>query len=96
MKMPKLSHYARQRVIALYSAGINLTKIAKLLEEEGIKASRSAVSLLVSRYQRTNSFQDAKRSGRKCKLKNEHLEFIDNKTLAKRLLELKRSSALCM
>ena len=33
----------------------------------------------MSRYQRTNSFQDAKRSGRKCKLKSKHLEFIDNK-----------------
>ena len=79
MKMPKLSRYARQRVIALYSAGISLTKIAKLLEEEGIKALRSAVSLFVSRYQQTSSFQAAKRSGRKCKLKSEHLEFIDNK-----------------
>ena len=43
MKMPKLSHYAGQRVIALYFAGINLTKIAKLLEEEGMKASLLAV-----------------------------------------------------
>ena len=46
--MPKLSQYARERVVSLHSAGTNLTKIAKLLEEEGIKASRSAVSLFVS------------------------------------------------
>ena len=43
MKMPKLSHYARERVIDLYFAGINLTKIAKLLEEKGIKATLLAV-----------------------------------------------------
>ena len=77
--MPKLSQYARERVVSLHSAGTNLTKIAKLLEEEGIKASRSAVNLFVSRYQQTSSFQDAKRSGRKSKLNREHLGFIDRK-----------------
>ena len=77
--MPKLSLYARQRVVTLHSAGINRTRIAKLLEEEGIKSSRSAVSLFLSRYQQTSSFKDAKRRGRKSKLNHQHQRFIDYK-----------------
>ena len=78
--MPKLSLYARQRIVTLYfTKGVNVTNIAKLLKEEGIKVSRSAVSLFVSRYKKSGSLQDANRSGRKSKITNEHLNFIDNK-----------------
>ncbi len=58
--MPKLSLYARQRIVTLYfTNGVNVTNIAKLLKEEGIKVSRSAVSLFVSRYKKSRSLQDA-------------------------------------
>ena len=77
--MPKLSAYARERVINLYSSGESVTKITKLLQGEGIKASRSAVSSFLSRYRRTGSIQDAKRSGRKTKLSNDHVKFIDDR-----------------
>jgi transposase len=78
--MPKLSLYARQRIVTLYfTKGVNVTNIAKLLKEEGIKVSRSAVSLFVSRYKKSGSLQDANRSGRKSKITDEHLNFIDNK-----------------
>ena len=77
--MPKLSAYAQERVINLYSSGESVTKITKLLQGEGIKASRSAVSSFLSRYRRTGSIQDAKRSGRKTKLSNDHVKFIDDR-----------------
>jgi transposase len=37
------------------------------------------VSSFLSRYRRTGSIQDAKRSGRKAKLGNDHVKFIDDK-----------------
>jgi transposase len=77
--MPKLSAYARERVINLYSSGESVTTITKLLQGEGIKASRSAVSYFLSRYRRNGSIQDAKRSGRKTKLNNDHVKFIDDR-----------------
>ena len=73
--MAKLSTYARERVVALHSSGKNVTQIKKMLECEGIKTSRSAVSLLLSRYQNTGSLRDAKRSGRKSKVQSEHVIF---------------------
>ena len=76
--MVKLSMYARERVVSLHSSGKNVTQIKKMLECEGIKTSRLAVSLFLSRYQNTGSLRDAKRSGRKSKLQNEHVNFIDN------------------
>ena len=80
-KMPKLFAYARERVINLYSSGESVTKITKLLQGEGINASRSAVSSFLSRYRRTGSIQDAKRSycGRRTKLSNDHVKFIDDR-----------------
>ena len=70
--------YARERVVALHFSGKNVTQIKKMLECKGIKTSRSAVSLFLSRYQNTGSLRDAKRSGRKSKLQNEHVNFSDN------------------
>ena len=49
-----------------------------MLKCEGIKTSRSAVSLFLAQYQNTGNLRDAKRSGRKSKLQNEHANFIDN------------------
>ena len=37
------------------------------------------MSSFLSRYRRTGSIQDAKRSGRKAKLSNDHVKFIDDK-----------------
>ena len=76
--MAKLSMYARERAVALHFSGKNVTQIKKMLESEGIKTSRSAVSSFLSRYQNTGSLRDAKRSGRKSKLQNEHVNFMDN------------------
>ena len=56
--MAKLSMYARERAVALHFSGKNVTQIKKMLECEGIKTSRSAVSLFLSRYQNTGSLRD--------------------------------------
>ena len=51
--MAKLAMYARERMVALHSSDKNVTQMKKMLECEGIKTSRSAVSLFLSRYQNT-------------------------------------------
>ena len=50
-----------------------------MLEKEGIIVSRSAISLFLKRYRETGRKNDAPCSGRKPKLTNENLEFIDEK-----------------
>ena len=77
--MGKLSRYARERIVSLSSSGVNTTKIVSLLKEEGIKASRSAVSLFLSRYRQSGSLLDATRSGRKQIFNTEQVKFIHNK-----------------
>ena len=67
-------------MVALHSSGKNMTQMKKMLECEGIKTSQSAVSLFHPRYQNTGSLRDAKSSGRKSKLQNKHVNFIDNAT----------------
>jgi transposase len=77
--MGKLSQYARKRIISLHSSGINRTKIQKALDQEGIKTSRSAISLFLSRYSRTGDIGDAPRSGRNAKLAPEAIAYIEEK-----------------
>ncbi|CAB4032482.1 Transposable element Tcb2 transposase [Paramuricea clavata] len=77
--MGKLSQYARKRIISLHSSGINRTKIQKALDQEGIKTSRSAISLFLSRYSRTDDIGDAPRSGRNAKLAPEAIAYIEEK-----------------
>ena len=77
-KMGKLSMYARNRII-LRNSGQKINEIRNNLEEEGIKTSRSAVSLFLSRYKKSGRINDAPRSGRKTKLNEEKLALIDKK-----------------
>ena len=77
--MGKLSKYARKRIISLRSSGTTQTKIKELLEEEGIKTFRSAISLFLSRYSKTGDIGDAPRSGHNAKLAPEAIAFIDEK-----------------
>ena len=79
IEMGKLSRYGRKRVVSLYSCNVQITKITELLREEGIKTSRSAVSLFLSRYRQSASLHDAPRCGRKQTLTEEQVKFIDDK-----------------
>ena len=80
-KMGKLSRYARERVVALHSQKVSVTRIRDILEEEGIKTSRGPVSLFLSRYRRTGRIVDAPRSGRRPVLNSEHLKFFDDQMI---------------
>ena len=77
--MGKLSEFARNRIVSPESSGTSITKIRNILKEEGIKTSRPAVSLFLSRYERSGSLADAKRSGRKPILSGCERDFIDDK-----------------
>ena len=77
--MGKLSLYARKRIISLRSSGAKHTKIKELLETEGIKTSRSAISLFLSRYSKTGDMGDAPGSGRNTKVPPEATRFIEDK-----------------
>ena len=61
------------------SSGTTQTKIKELLEQEGIKTSRSAISLFLTRYSKTGDIGDAPRSGRIAKLAPEAIAYIDEK-----------------
>lgn len=71
--------YARNRIISLRNSGKKITAIRNILEEEGIKTSRSAVSLFLSRYRKTGRVNDAPRRGRRPKLTEEELTAIDGR-----------------
>ena len=76
--MGKLSFYARKRIVNLHLLGINISQIVrKLTEEDGIIASRPAVSLSLSRFKRTGSLYDRARKGRNPKLVTRHFDVID-------------------
>ena len=77
--MGKLSEFTRNRIVSLKSSGTSITMIRNILEEEGIKTSRPAISLFLSRYERSGSLADAKRSGRKPILSGRERDFIDDK-----------------
>ena len=57
-------------------------KIVKLLQEDGIKTSRTSVSLFIGRHKRTGSVDDAQRSGRKPILSLADVNFIDEKMMS--------------
>jgi transposase len=74
-----LSLYARERIVSLLSTNTSVVRITKSLNEEGIKVSRSAVNLFICRFRKTEILHDAPRSGRKLKLSDEQITFIDQK-----------------
>jgi hypothetical protein len=51
--MRRLSLYARERIVSLLSTNTSVVGITKSLNEEGIKASRSAVNLFICRFRKT-------------------------------------------
>ena len=77
--MGKLSEYARKRIISLRSSETTQTRIEELLEEEGIKTSRSAISLFLSCYSKTGDIGDTPRSGRNAKLALQVIAYMDEK-----------------
>jgi hypothetical protein len=50
--MRRLSLYARERIVPLLSTNTSVVGITNSLNEEGIKASRSAVNLFICRFRK--------------------------------------------
>ena len=81
--MGKLSQYARNQIVSLPAANTSISKIVKILEKDnGIKTSRTSVSLFMRRYEKTGSIEDAQRSGRKAIPSQNDVNFIDEKMKA--------------
>lgn len=78
--MGKLSLYSRRRVVSLSIQG-NMSNIGvtRVLAEEGIKVCRISAGRFLRSYRANCSLFDAPRSGRKSKLSEELLTFIDEK-----------------
>ena len=78
--MGKLSLYARSRVVSLsMEANLSVIAVTRILAKKGIKVSCMSVSRFLKCYCASGSLHDAPRSGRKCKLSEEQLTFIDEK-----------------
>ena len=77
--MGRLSLYARERIVSLLSTNTSVIAITKSLSEEGIKTLQSAVNLFLCRFRKTEIFHNAPHSGRKLKLSDEQITFIDQK-----------------
>ena len=76
--MGKLSLYARQRIVNLHQLGKNVSEISsKIREEDNVNASRSAVSLFLTRFRATGTLYDKPRTGRNKKLVIRHFDVID-------------------
>ena len=75
---PVLSLYMKRRIVTLANLGNRFTTISKiLLDEENKKVSRQAVAYTVHKFRISNSLSSVRRLGRKRKLTQEHLNFID-------------------
>ena len=79
--MRKLSLLARRRVVYLSTeANLNVIALTRILAKEEIKVSRMSVRRFLKRYRTSGSLHDAPRSGRKCKLSEEHMKENDELT----------------
>lgn len=78
--MVRLSQVAKHRILSLRNFGLRHTAISRrLLEEDGIKASRQAISAFIKRHEETGSIEARHGGGRPALLKEEHLNFIEAK-----------------
>ena len=75
--MPRLSYELRARIMNMWRADFPVKEIVERLAEEGVKASRTAIYNLLSKFQKTNSIADIKRRPRSRRLDEEHYRFVD-------------------
>lgn len=77
-----LSTYAKQRILTLHGQGYRSPSIAKLLKEEGLRASRVAVYKFLRRYQSARTIRRREGSGRPSKITYE-IERLVNERMEK-------------
>ena len=73
------SCYKKQRIIFLHSQGHKAPTIAKLLEEEGLKASRRGIDKFLTRYKSTGTIGRKQGSGRPPKITEEIRGLIEER-----------------
>ena len=71
------STYTRQRILHHYLEGHKAPTIARLLREEGVKASRVGIAKFVSKYEETGSIGRRVGSGRPSKISAEMKEVVE-------------------
>ena len=74
--MPRLSYEVRARIMNMWKAKFSEKEIVERLVE-GVKASRTSIYNLVSKFQRTNSIADITRRPCLRRLNEEHYRFVD-------------------
>ena len=70
--------YVYKCVVGMRSWNVPIIKIVKELAEEGIKISRSSISLFLGHYRETGSLRDAPLRGKGGKLNDNNLKFIES------------------
>ena len=74
--MPRLSYEVRARIMNMWRAKFTAEEIVDRLAE-GVKASRTSIYNLVSKFHRTNSIADITRQPHSRRLNEEHYRFVD-------------------
>ena len=72
----KLSNYYRERTIALWKEGTNVSAIVRALHEEGRNTTRGTVRRWIFRLEQDRGLQDNFREGRPLKLTSEISEYL--------------------
>jgi len=72
----KLSNYYRERTIALWKEGANVSAIVRALHEEGRNTTRGTVRRWIFRLEQDRSLQDDFREGRPLKITSEISEYL--------------------
>ena len=72
-----LSTYAKQRILAYYSAGMRAPRIKQKLQDEGIIVSRVGVWKFLCDYKKTGTLSKLEGGGRRSKITGEIKQIID-------------------
>lgn len=72
-----LSTYAKQRILAYYSAGMRAPRIKQKLQDEGIIVSRVGVWKFLCNYKKTGTLSKLEGGGRRSKITGEIKQIID-------------------
>ena len=72
-----LSRYARDRIIALWQQGENVSAIVRKMQDEGLATTRDTVRRWIFRWQENRGLEHSRRSGRPSKITAQMGAFMD-------------------
>lgn len=70
-------HYRQRIVYFRFEVKLSLEQVRQAIQNEGLTISKRSIFAICKRYKNCKSLVDNKRSGRKPKLSQEHLEYLD-------------------